>query len=137
MLLFLISLSLISGWINIDRSPDYQKARNRFNPAVAAIVNQAETPFLLAESVQVMDLLSLSHTLRPTVQIKILPSDRLPTVIPSCQTTFLFTPSEPLLTALRQFNDLEITEIYQPQLLTPEDIHLSLWQIHPRSNPAC
>lgn len=137
MLLFLISLSLISGWINLDRSPDYQKARNRFNPAVAAIVNQTEAPLLLAESTQTLDLLSLSHILQPTVQIQILPSDRLPTVIPSCQTTFLFTPSEPLLTMLRQFNNFEITEIYQPQLLTPEDIYLSLWQIRNKSTALC
>ncbi len=128
-LAFLIGLSLMSGWINLDRSPDYQKARNRYNPEVAAIINQADQPLLLAESAQTMDLLSLSHRLQPTVQIQILPIDRFPNAIWPHRNTFLFTPSEFLLTTLQQAGAFELTEIYQPQLLTSEDIHLSLWRI--------
>lgn len=135
MLLGLIGLSLMSGWINLDRSPDYQKAHNRENPAIAALINQAERPILLAESTRTMDLLSLSHLLSPTVQIKILPTDRLTAAIPTCQEALLFTPSVEVLTALQQNATLEL--VYQPQLLTPEDIHLSLWQITINSQSAC
>lgn len=132
---FLMVLSLISCLVNLNRSPDYQKDRNRANPAIAAILNQSTDPVLLAEPNQTLDLLSLSHSLAPSVQIQILPAERLTTeiTIEPCQTRFLFNPSDALLTALQQMPDLTIQERYQPALLTPTDLHLSLWTVEAQS----
>lgn len=131
LLTFLILLSLVSGLGNLNRSPDYQKDRNRANPAIAAIINQSTQPILLAEPEQTIDLLSLSHSLNPAVQIQILPADRLVTLATTfepCQ-RFLFNPSASLRSALQQQPNLTIQERYQPNLLTPTDLHLSLWTV--------
>lgn len=130
----LIGLSLISCLGNLNRSPDYQKARNRYNPAIAAILNQATRPILLSEPSQAIDLLSLSHLLNETVQIRILPADQLFAAL-TCQSVFLFNPSDALVKTLQQAPMIDLQEIYQPKLLTPEDIHLSLWAT--RSLSAC
>lgn len=132
---FLMVLSLISCLVNLNRSPDYQKDRNRANPTIAAILNQSTDPVLLAEPNQTLDLLSLSHSLAASVQIQIWPVERLTTeiTIEPCQTRFLFNPSDALLTALQQMPDLTIQERYQPALLTPTDLHLSLWTVQAQS----
>lgn len=135
--LVLLSLCLLSGWVNLERSPDYQKARNQANPAIAARLNQAfnqiDQPLLVGSSDQTMDLLSLSHSLAPTVRIQILPTDQLATVLNRCQPSYLLAPSAELLEQLRQFG-LEITALYKPPLLTREDVHLSLYQV---GRPVC
>lgn len=123
---FLLSLSLISGCVNLKRSPDYQKARNRHNPEIAAFLNQATHPVLIAEPSQTMDLLSLSHNLNATVQIQILSIEQIITTLHSCQNNFLFNPSAQLIEALHQTKTLDFKQIYQPNLMTSDDIHLSL-----------
>jgi hypothetical protein len=136
----LLSLSLLSCVVNLDRSPDYQKARNRYNPEIAAILNQATQPILLAEPTQTIDLLSLSHSLNDTVQIRVLPPAELMTAL-HCESAFLFNPSAALVATIRQTSVLSLQEIYQPVLLTPADIHLSLWATTPnhqgRKQQAC
>ncbi len=144
LLTVLIVLSLISGAINLNRSPDYQKDRNRANPAIAAIINQAANqaaqPLLLAEPTQTMDLLSLSHSLDPAVQIQILPTEQLitqraaPPASEPCN-RFLFNPSASLLATLRQIPNLTLQQRYQPDLLTPSDLHLSLWTLQATQCP--
>lgn len=132
-LTFLIGISLMSCLVNLHRSPDYQKARNRHNPEIAALLNQAPAPVLLAEPNQTLDLLSLSHSLNNTVQLRILPTARLLPTLNACQPVFLFNPSSTLVTAAHTI-PLNLKQIYQPKLFTPEDIHLSLWRIEPASN---
>ncbi|MBF2047212.1 MAG: glycosyltransferase family 39 protein [Elainella sp. C42_A2020_010] len=123
---FLLGLSLISAWVNLNRSPDYQKAHNRHNPEIAALVNQAISPILVAEPSQTMNLLSLSHSLSPTVHIQLLPLEQMGTVLSSCQNYFVFNPSPQLVTKLHQIETLRVQQIYHPQLITNKDIHLSL-----------
>lgn len=126
-----LSLSLLSCWVNIDRSPDYQKDRNRHNPEIAALLNQVDQAaplVLLAEPAQTIDLLSLSHSLDRSIQIQILSTDRLLETLEACRSDFLFNPSSTLVEAAQK-RQFQLTLIYQPQLLTSADIHLSLWQI--------
>jgi len=42
---------------NLDRSPIYLKTRNRYNGAIAAIVNRAPSPLLLAERTETSDII--------------------------------------------------------------------------------
>jgi uncharacterized membrane protein len=123
---FLLSLSLMSCLINLNRSPDYQKARNRHNPEIAAFLNQAPNPVLIAEPGQTIDLLSLSHSLNATVQIQILSIEQIVTILQSCRNNFLFNPSPQLINRLNQTKTLNFKQIYQPELITSDDIYLSL-----------
>lgn len=125
--LVLLSLCLLSGWVNLERSPDYQKARNQANPAIAAQLNQIDQPLLVATADQTMDLLSLSRSLKATVQIQIWPAEQLPAALNRCQPFYLFTPTPALLNQLQP--SFQVTEVYKPPLLTDEDVHLSLYWV--------
>lgn len=125
----LLSISIFSCFVNLERSPDYQKARNLANPAIATILNQQPTQTLWAEASQTLDLLSLSHLLEPTVTLRILPTEALIQAIAPDQAALLFTPSEALRQKIQENSSLQISLLYQPSLLTPDDIHLSLWQV--------
>ena len=132
---FLFSISLLSNIINLNRIPDYQKARNRENGSIATILNQANQPLLITEPDNAMDLLSLSHGLNSTVQAQI-SSINLPLRLSQCRTVFWLSPSDSFKQKTEQINDFILKEVYQPTLLTSDDVYLSLWQIK-NSNPAC
>ncbi|MBE9078844.1 glycosyltransferase family 39 protein [Romeria aff. gracilis LEGE 07310] len=123
----LIGLSLVSCWVGLAHTPDYLKTRSRSNGAIAARLGQASNPLLIAESAQTFDLLSLSHSLRDPIGIRILPMPQLPTDLDLCRPTFLLSPSAALQTNLPTNARLE--PAYQPRLLTAEDRHLALWQL--------
>lgn len=139
-------LCLVSVGLGLGRSPDYQKARNIHNGAIAALINAAPRPLVLAEPSATFDLLSLSHSLTNAVQIQILSDPEsgleewLSALTPpasSCATAttpFWFNPSPALRDRLAsQANDSSpaLIELYQPTLLTEGDLYLSLWQPHP------
>lgn len=139
LLSFLLSLCLLSGWGNLDRTPDYQKAHNRSNPEIAAIVNQTHQPVIWAEAAHTIDLLSLSHDLQPHTEIRILPdassidlSIDLLLSDSAQRPTLLLTPSDALRHALAQYPAIELVERYRPALLTAEDVYLTLWQVEGR-----
>ncbi|NJR38184.1 MAG: hypothetical protein HC781_04190 [Leptolyngbyaceae cyanobacterium CSU_1_4] len=136
----LISMGVLSCAANLDTSPKYQKIRNLHNIAIANAINQApplvgtskSTPLVIAQSTETMDLLSLSRTLAENVEIKIL-SQSNPASIPNlCQKIFLFNPSEAFRTAIIAQRSIE--PIYQPQLLIPGEISLTLWAVN---NDSC
>ncbi|MEP0910776.1 glycosyltransferase family 39 protein [Leptolyngbya sp. GB1-A1] len=126
--ILLIGFCLMSCISNLNRIPDYQKAHNRFNLPISAIINQANRPFILSEAANTMNLLSLSHSLRPAT-LQIFPSIDSDISLNFCNTNFLFNPTPGLVDRLSNNTPFTLKEIYQPELLTPEDIHLSLWQL--------
>jgi uncharacterized membrane protein len=137
----LLSLCILSGLFNLTRTPDYQKSRNRHNFAIAATLNQASNPILLAEREQAMDIASLSHSLDPKNKIQIFPSAQLVSELEHCQDVFLFNPSESLLQRLQAPKHFRLEEVYKPQgLITHNEAALSLWKVdrlshcHPVSN---
>jgi hypothetical protein len=122
--------------INLNRIPEYQKARNRENGAIAALLNQADRPLLIAESEQTIDVLSLSHHLNPTVRVQILSGDRGSLdlnqdldYLAQCRSTFFLNPSALLKQNVGRESGFTLREIYQPDLLTSDDLYLSLWQL--------
>ncbi len=123
----LLSLSLISCIVNLNRIPDYQKDRNRVNLELAALINAAPEPMLLAEPSQTLDLLSLSHSLSADTQIRIAPAVQLLPQLDHCPPSFLFNPSESMLAAASQLG-LNPKLAYQPQMLLSQDRHLTLWE---------
>jgi uncharacterized membrane protein len=127
----LILLGVASCVVDLDRSPKYQKTRNLQNPAIAAIINQASSPIVLAESEALMDMLSLSYILEPKVKVKLLASTNealTSSISRNCGDIFLLNPSETLINHLN-VQSIQIRKAYQPKLLIPGEISLSLWAV--------
>jgi uncharacterized membrane protein len=124
----LIAMSVCSCLFQLQQPSRYHKTRSLSNPAIAAVMNQANEPIVLAEASQIMDLLSLSHLLKPEVQIRLAPTAAILTWADSCQTTFLLNPSAALKRLVQQQN-LLLQNRYQPQPLVATEMSLSLWQL--------
>ncbi|MGF1478697.1 MAG: glycosyltransferase family 39 protein [Cyanophyceae cyanobacterium] len=120
-LALLLSLGLVSCLLNVNQSPKYQKGQNVHNPALAAAINQAQSPTLFAAAADVPNLISLSADLQPGVTIRIVPEVEYY----RNRNVFLFNPSE----AWRQQLGDRIEPVYQPQRYTGGEITLSLWQV--------
>lgn len=133
-ILVLLVLCLLSDWVGVGRSPTYQKGRNLHNAELAAVINQAPTALVLAESAQTFDVLSLSHNLVDSVKLSILPQGAEVAAVPLCQTgetVFLLNPSQGWRDRLTPQlpSTTQLREAYRPPLLTEDDIHLSLWRV--------
>jgi uncharacterized membrane protein len=132
----LISVSLVSCLWNLNRTPDYQKARSQANPAIASIVNQTDTPLIIAEPELAIDVLSLSYELKPSTNIQILSRSESTSVLAPCNQLFLLNPSSNLQATIQSESRFRLDKIYQPDLLRPNDTHLSLWQLIPSDQAA-
>lgn len=127
---FLLSLSIVSCTLNLEKSPQYQKSRNLHNLPIAEIINQAQSPILISEAIQTMDVISLSYNLQNQVKIKLIDSsDDLLKVLTYTNPIFLFNPSTNLKQEIQNNSQINIEEIYQPKLITPGEINLNLWSI--------
>ncbi len=128
----LVSIEIMSCIFIFNSSPKYQKTRNLNNVPIAAILNQAKAPVLIAENTELLDIISLSYHLEPKIRIQLLPKTPINKLIDSCKNIFLFNPSISLQNKLaRQF---ELKQVYQPNLLTPDEITLTLWTIKSLKN---
>jgi hypothetical protein len=92
-LITLISIEIMSCIFTLNTSPKYQKTRNIYNIPIAAILNQAKAPVLIAETKETLDIISLSYQLEATIKIQFLPQTNLSQLINSCENVFLFNPS--------------------------------------------
>jgi uncharacterized membrane protein len=129
-LIALISVGIISGILNINTSPIYQKSRNFHNLAIAKLLNQAKEPSLLVETQQTMDILSLGNNLDSQVKIQIFSNlEKLSFAILNCQKseTFIFNPSLSLREGLAREKRIKLEQVYKPNLLIPTETVLSLW----------
>ncbi|MGJ3244508.1 MAG: glycosyltransferase family 39 protein [Elainellaceae cyanobacterium] len=135
---FLLTLSLWSCIGNLSRTPDYQKARNQANPAIAAVLNQAPAPILIAEPEYAIDVVSLSYALNSDTRIQIVSADEAvfqrDPEHDYDDSVFILNPSDALRRRIGRSDRFDLEQIYQPELLTPDDIHLSLWQLQVDSN---
>ena len=128
--ILLLSLSLCSCIINLEKSPRHQKNRNLHNIPIAKILNESHSPILLSEPQNSLDLLSLSHHLSSKTKIHILTQgNRFLSDIQECNDVFLFNPSEDLKSHIKQNNEIDIKQNYFPKLLVPGEISLSLWTV--------
>lgn len=132
-------LSLWSCVGNLNRTPDYQKARNQANPAIASIINQTPAPILMAEPEYAIDVVSLSYELNSDARIQIMSADD---VIfeqgHDCKyddSVFILNPSDALRRHIARGDRFDVEKVYRPKLLTPDDVHLSLWKLQLDLNP--
>jgi uncharacterized membrane protein len=130
----LISVGVISGILNLEKSPNYQKSRNIHNPAIAEVLNKSKKPLLLVDSPQAIDILSLSQNLEKKVKTAILSKpEYFAQYAERCQEIFLFNPSEKLRAYL-QSDRLSLEQVYQPKTIIPGETVLSLWSIKKEKN---
>ncbi len=126
-LISLVSIEIMSCIFVFNTSPKYQKTRNINNIPIAAILNQAKTPILIAENKELLDLMSLSYHLEPKIKIQLLSKANLNQLADGCEHIFLFNPSKDWQNELnRQF---KLKQVYQPKLLSSDEITLTLWSI--------
>ncbi|MGJ3251821.1 MAG: glycosyltransferase family 39 protein [Elainellaceae cyanobacterium] len=126
----LVSLSIGSCLTHWSMPPKYQKSRNLSNGAIAAIVNRAESPLVIAEADQTLDLISLSYMFNSSVRIAL--SSEISSLLPrACDSTFVFNPSSSAIQTIRANHQLDLDEIYQPKRLIAAERSLSLWTVTP------
>jgi uncharacterized membrane protein len=131
----LISVGIVSGVLNLEKSPIYQKSRNFHNLPIATILNDAKNPLLLVDSAQTIDILSLSHNLKEKVKVRILSDQsKFSQFIDSCQEIFLFNPSETLKNRIKDEARIQIEQVYKPKQLIPGETVLSLWSVKRAKN---
>jgi uncharacterized membrane protein len=136
---FVIAVCLLSNLLHLNTSPRYLKTRNINNEAISKTINVTVQPkvqpLIFTETQNTMDMLSLSHLLNPTTQIKILPTADLLAQVAAeqtpqtCRPIFLFNPS-PELKQVQQNLNLSLEESYRPKLLFPGEFALSLWRLN-------
>jgi uncharacterized membrane protein len=127
----LLSIGVISCSLVLDKSPNYQKTRNLHNIPIAAIVNQGRSPIVVAENKEVLDIISLSYQLEDKVKIQVLSPAKTTEIPNHFSEVFLFNPSVTWRKQLNEEKHLKLKQTYEPKLLIPDEISLSLWQIEP------
>jgi uncharacterized membrane protein len=131
----LLSMGVISCAVKLDTSPKYQKIRNLHNFAIAALINQTQSPLVMTESTETMDILSLSRNLTEKVEIQVLAPNSTLEIPKGCRNILLFNPSERLLTMVDSTTEqrLKLQQIYKPKLLIPDELSLTLWSVRSQS----
>jgi uncharacterized membrane protein len=127
---FFLTLGIFSCSRNLQISPIYLKNRNIHNRAIAEIINNSPTSLVLIESQEAIDILSLSHDTLPDVKFKLIDNQTdFVTHHNNFEKIFILKPSSNLKSQLSPNNKIIFRQVYQPQLLTSEQISLDLWQI--------
>ncbi|NEO57166.1 MAG: hypothetical protein F6K54_31305 [Okeania sp. SIO3B5] len=114
----------------LDKSPQYQKTRNFHNPAIANIINHNPDSILLTEPLHVFDAISLSYILNSSIQFQLVSHLSHLSFFAADKTIYLLNPSEDFISQIQQSSrDITLEKIYQPELLTDGEIHLTLWKL--------
>ncbi|MEW5856605.1 MAG: glycosyltransferase family 39 protein [Cyanobacteriota bacterium] len=99
--------SQAEGWWN--------KFHNSANAQIARIINQADSPLVISDSIH-GDILSLSHLLDNKVRFKLVIEPEIPKITDGYSNIFLFSPSKTLLSGLKiNHNDI-IKPVYKQEL---------------------
>lgn len=130
-LALVIGLGLFSCTLNLEKSPIYQKSRNLHNLPIAEILRGVESPILVVEPQAAIDLISLSHSLATSTQVRPFTGEQ--SLHNDCSATplYVFNPSPALQVQLQEHKSLDAVLVYEPKLLIPSEIALSLWSVKP------
>jgi uncharacterized membrane protein len=128
---FLI-LGIFSCIRNLNLSPFYQKGRNINNPAIALIINHSNSPLVIVESTDAIDILSLAYSLSPRTKYKIITSgENISKYLNQFTDIFILKPSLKLQDELQQNDKINLQQVYKSHLFSANEIPLDLWQISP------
>ena len=130
----LLILGTFSCIRNMSLSPFYQKGRNINNPAIANIINHSNSPLVIAESAEAMDVLSLAYSLSLQTKYKIVDSDKNAIdYFNNFQDIFILKPSTKYKDRLGENSQLYLQQVYKSHLFSADEIPLDLWQIKPNN----
>ena len=128
---FFLTLGIFSCSRNLNLSPIYLKNRSIHNPAIAEIINNSPTSLVLIEPQETVDILSLSHSTVPHVKFKLIDDETDFTKYSDLFfRVFILKPSSELKRKLELNKQIDLQQIYKPQLLTSEQIALDLWSVN-------
>lgn len=131
-LIVIVSISIVSYSFNIQKSPKYQKTRNLSNIPIAKIVNQSNSPIIIAEKDNILDMISLSYSLKKEVKYKVVSSgSELSNYLSDLNSKQLFVlnPSLGLIEEINRVKQIELTLVYKPELFVSNELYLGIWKI--------
>jgi uncharacterized membrane protein len=109
-------------WIkSVDRSGSY--------PAIARIINRADTPLVITDSTRAIGVLSLSHLLEPKVNLQLLRAFRGQQVPDRFSDVFVLDGSKEYFRRLRRQQNMNTVQLFH---ITPRTF--SLWRLQRRSS---
>ena len=129
-----LSVGLLSCIIGLTQDSPYQKSRNLSNSTITAILNNAQKPQLVTTTYYTQDTISLSYQLDPDIRLYILPNENqpeewLPAILNTGRSTFLFSPTEDMKSAIEANQLGSLKSVFQPAPLISGGYGLTLWQI--------
>ncbi len=96
---------------------------SKYNPQVARIVNQAESPLLVTDEIPGR-VLAFSHLLKPDVNLQLVVEPNIPKIPDNFGNAFLYRPSERLRQGIEQEQSFKIEPVYKDWL----------WKVRKRIN---
>ena len=124
----LLFIQLSSCIFMLDKSPQYQKTRNLYNPVIAEIINDSSNPIILTEPDNILDAISLSYLVTNNALFHLIKEQEQFMTLPKEKTVFLLKPSLGLQKKITQ-QKFSLTQVYKPRLLSDSEIYLSLWKL--------
>ncbi|MFB2980920.1 hypothetical protein [Microseira sp. BLCC-F43] len=88
---------------------------SKYNPQVARIVNQAESPLLITDEIPGR-VLAFSHLLKPDVNLQLVVEGNIPKIADNFGNAFLYRPSERLRQGIEQEQNFKIEPVYKDWL---------------------
>ncbi len=89
--------------------------KSRYNPQVARLINQAEQPLVISDEIPGR-VLSLSHLLKPDVQLQLVVSPNIPEIPKNFKNVFLYRPSEALQQGVEREHKSQLQDAYKSWL---------------------
>ncbi|WP_199248391.1 glycosyltransferase family 39 protein [[Phormidium] sp. ETS-05] len=109
----ILTSGIISCAVSSQAETWWHKYSCYYDPEVAAIINQSQTPLVISSRERVSRLMSLSYKLKPDTKLLLVEGTDFPPITENFTDTFLFRPSGELYTSIEQ------NQTYQPIPLHP------------------
>lgn len=123
-LLLVIICAMVSCRVNYQAETWWNKKVSYGNAQIAKIINQAENPLLISNSVGINygNLFSLSYLVEPKVRFLLVQNQNIPNIPDGFSNVFLFNPSDTWRQQITTKYNLKTEVIYK-------DDYYSLWQL--------
>jgi uncharacterized membrane protein len=130
----LLTIEISSCLYTFDRSPFYQKDENKNNLIISKIINLTNKPTIITSSDNILDLISLSYSLKSSTKVNFIDDDlqaltTFDRLTKNDSNLFILNPSLIFQQKVDRLHNWQIQEIDRPNLLTPDEAYLSVWQI--------
>jgi uncharacterized membrane protein len=127
---FLFAGCIISNLVNFDIAPEYVKSRSFYNSQIATVINENQSPLVIAEPYFILDLLSLSHDLKDITRLQILAREDFSSMKNLCQgNVFILDEWQVLGANLVNSDRFNASVAFSARKLVPYQRTPTLWKI--------